>query len=273
MTPPEQQRPDRLPLTIPVRVMGFETVTGDFSEDTYTSVVAGGGARIVLRRRVAIGDTVRIINLQNYSEADFRVVGPTSWTGSEVHEWGVECQEPGRNVWGVELSSREEVSAQVECRTCHKQAAWALTPMELEVLDTAGIIQRPCDQCAKPTLWIHADPARRPKELPPAEAIAPPAPAPAAAKPSEKRKDKRMGMKLPVLVRGPGGEEEVSKTENLSKGGLAVSLAMELAVGDVVSVVCPYTPGSQDIPQKAEVRRRATYSFGGRREYGFQYSR
>jgi hypothetical protein len=45
---------------------------------------------------------------------------------------------------------------------------------------------------------------------------------------------------------------------------------MDLAVGDVVRVVYPYSPGGQNIEQKAEVRRRAAYAFGGRRLYGLR---
>jgi hypothetical protein len=47
---------------------------------------------------------------------------------------------------------------------------------------------------------------------------------------------------------------------------------MELQVGDIVSVECPYT-GVEDILQKAEVRYRATFSLSDRRIYGLQYVR
>jgi hypothetical protein len=272
MTEPEQKKTDRLQLQIPVRVMGFETTTGEFSEDTHTVTVSRTGARIALRRLVAVSDTLRIVNLENYSEADFRVVAPTGWAGSEINEWGVEYLEPGRNIWGIEFAATVpgESGALVECRDCHRRAFWALTPMEAEVLDTAGVVRRHCNQCGKYTFWMHADVTRRPEEFPPLEAIpSPPQPA-KTEKGTEKRKSKRLGMRLPILVRGPFGQEEISKTEDVSKSGLAVSLAMDLALGDVVRVVYPYSPGSQNIEQKAEVRRRATYAFGGRRLYGLR---
>jgi hypothetical protein len=271
MTQPEQRRTARLLLRIPIRVMGFETARGEFSEDTYTVTVNRAGARIALSRLVAVSDTLRIVNLENHHEADFRVVAPTSWTGSEINEWGVECLEPDRNIWGIEFAPplSGEAGTLVECRDCHRRAFWALTPMEVEVLDTAGIVQRHCNQCGKPTFWMHADVNRRPVEFPPLEAIPSPPPV-KTEKEAEKRKSKRLGMRLPILVRGPFGQEEVSKTEDVSKSGLAVSLAMGLAMGDVVRVVYPYSPGGQNIEQKAEVRRRATYAFGGRRLYGLR---
>jgi hypothetical protein len=275
MNQTEQRKTERLLLRIPVRVMGFETTTGEFSEDTYTVVVNRTGARIALRRRVSVNDTLRIINLENYSEADFRIVAPTGWAGSEINEWGVECLEPGRNIWGIEFTAplAGEAGALIECQDCRKQAFWALTPMEVEVLDTTGLVQRHCSQCGKPTAWMHADVTRRPKEFPPSEVFAARPQSAEAEKEKEKRRNKRLGMKLPILVRGPFGQEEITKTENLSKGGLAVSLAMDLAVGDIVRVVYPYSPGGESIEQKAEVRRRAMYAFGGRRLYGLRLIR
>lgn len=274
MSSPEQRRTERLMLSIPVRVIGFDTATGEFTEDTHTTVVNRAGARIALTHRVAVNGTVRVVNLENYSEADFRVVSPTSWTGSEVKEWGVECLEAERNIWGIEFSPplANEAGALIECRGCRSQGFWALTPVETEALEVSGAVQHSCMQCGKPTYWTFADVSRRPKEFPPAEALQLPPPT-VPKKAAEKRVNKRMGMKLPVLVRGPKGEQEICKTENISKGGLGVSLAMDLAVGDVVSVACPYTPGGQNIEQKAEVRRRGQYPFGGMRLYGLGYLR
>ena len=83
----------------------------------------------------------------------------------------------------------------------------------------------------------------------------------------------KLSRKLPIFVRNQKGQEEVSKTENVSKGGVAVPLEMELQVGEIVSVECPHTSEVPDILQKAEVRSRATFSFGGRRLYGLKYVR
>jgi len=271
----EKRSTERVLLRIPIRVTGFETDTGEFSEDTYTSVVNRAGARIALRRRVSVNDTLRIINLENYREADFRVVAPTGWVGTDVHEWGVECLEPGRNIWGIEFAAplAREAGALIECQECHRQVFWALTLMDVEVLEASGITQRHCGQCGKATFWMYADITRRPAEFPPPEVLALPSRPVVSEKEKEKRRNKRLAMKLPILVRTPFGQEEVSKTENVSKDGLAVSLSMDLAVGDVVRVVYPYTPGGDNIEQKAEVRRRAAFAFGGRRLYGMQLLR
>jgi len=275
MTQPEQRRSERLLLTVPIRVMGFETASGDFSEDTHTTVVNRTGARIALKHRLAVEDSLRIINLENYNEADFRVVGPTAWSGEEINEWGVECIELERNIWGIDFPPplAGESGALVECRACHRQAFSALTPMELEVLNATGVLQRACDQCGKPTSWTYADVTRHPREFPPTQTATAPPRAAKADKQAEKRRAKRLGMKLQILVRGPRGQQEITKTENVSKGGLAVSLSMDLALGDIVKIVCPYAPGGQNIEERTEVRRRATFSYGGRRLYGLRHLR
>jgi PilZ domain len=273
----EQRRSERLLLSIPIRVIGTDLAGDEFTEDTHTLVLSQGGARIALEHHIAAEDSIRIINLENYNEADFRVVGPTRLAGAEIAEWGVECDEHDRNIWGIELppplaADGSEAGALLECRACHTQGFWRVTLMEVEVLNTTGVINRSCSKCGKTTYWAYADVSRRPREFAPNEPVAPAPKEADVKKKMEKRGERRMGMKLPILVRNPQGEEEITKTENVSKGGVAVSLAMDLEVGNTLQILCPYT-GSQDIPQKGEVRRRATFPFGGKRLYGIHYIR
>jgi hypothetical protein len=278
MAEPEQRSTERLALRIPIRVIGFASAAGDFTEDTETLVVNQGGARIALQHHVAADDSIRIVNLESHAEAEFRVVGPTRLEGEHVSEWGVECTESGHNVWGVELPpplprEGKDAGALLECRACHSQGFWPLTLMEVEVLDSTGEINRTCSNCAKTTYWTYADASRRPREFSATEPVAPMPREAEVHKFVERRKFKRMMLKLPIYVRNQKGEHEISKTENVSKGGVAVPLEMELQVGDLVSVECPHTSEVPDILQKAEVRYRATFSFGGRRLYGLMYIR
>lgn len=276
MDQPEQRRTERLLLAIPIRVMGTDLTGESFTEDTKTLVINQAGARISLEHRVTADDAIRIVNLENYSEADFRIVGPTRLAEGAVAEWGVECSEPGRNIWGIELppplsQQGSDAGALLECRACQAQGFWPITLMEVEVLNTTGLINRSCTKCGKTTYWTYVDVGRRPRPFSPSEPVAPAPREADVKKKSEKRREKRMAMKLLVLVRNATGEAETSKSENISKGGLAVSLAMDLQVGEALQVVCPYTPGSQDFAQKAEVRQRAKFEFGGKRMYGIRY--
>ena len=74
-----------------------------------------------------------------------------------------------------------------------------------------------------------------------------------------------------MLIRGPRGQEEGGHSENISAGGFAVSLAMDLQVGERVQVVYPCLPDALRVERTAVVRRSATYHFGGWRLFGFQF--
>lgn len=272
----ERRSTERLLLTIPIRVIAFGANAGGFTEDTHAIEVNRAGARVALKNRVASGDILRIVNLENFCEADFRVVGPTRLDTGEVAEWGVECAEPGRNIWGIEFpppiaAEDSQAGALLLCQGCGKEALCVLTLMEVEILNSAGVLQRLCDRCGELSSWTHADVARCPQEPPAAEPVAPPPQVEEAKGQIERRAHKRLALKLRVLVQNHRGERELAKTENISKGGLAVCLAMKLAVGEVVRVVCPYTEGAQNLEQRAEVRRRVTFAAGTRWLYGFRY--
>jgi len=83
--------------------MGFDPRTGTFTEDTHPVMLNRTGALIRLKHRVATDDTVRIVNLESYAEADFRVVGLARTEAGEIFQWGVECLELERNIWGIEF--------------------------------------------------------------------------------------------------------------------------------------------------------------------------
>jgi hypothetical protein len=276
----ERRESERVMLAIPVRVLAFGGSGGDFSEDSFTVQINQAGARIALKHRVAPGDDLRIINLENLAEADFRVVGPTRLDHGQVAEWGVECVEPGRNIWGIDFpapiaAENSRAGALLVCQGCKREALSVLSLMEVEMLEATGSLHRLCDQCGELSSWVYADVIRHPQTPTPAGEPALPADPQLAYEPGgiERRAHKRLPIKLPVLVQNHRGEQEISKTENVSKGGFAVCLGLMLAVGEVVRIVCPYTVGAESLEQKAEVRRRANFTPGERWLYGMRYVR
>ena len=274
----EKRNTERILLTIPIRVTAFGGTEGGFAEETYTVEVNRDGARIALKHRVEPGDTLRIVNMENLREADFRVVGPCRLEEKGVSDWGVACLETDRNLWEIQFSSplkaaANESGALLKCGDCGAESFAALRDWEVKSLD-AGSLQRFCENCGGPTNWQYADGHGGIEDGRPSEP--PPQPQTTTTKPPlswvSKRAFKRLAMKLPILVRDQAGAQELSKTECLSKGGLAVSLALKLEVGDVVSVYCPYCEGGQNFEQKAEVRSRLTFFQGERWIYGLSYA-
>jgi len=275
MSEAERRRSERLQIAIPIRVLVFGGRGGSFSEDTHTVEVNVAGARIALAHRVSPDDTLRMINLENFREADFRVVGATRLVGGETCEWGVECLEQGRNIWGIEFGpppTPEGIQAGglLYCRGCGERAFTVLSMMEVQVLDATGALQRLCARCGEFSFWACCEADIPGRETQPAES------APSAAPPkkwdgqAERRAHKRLALKLPIRIRNHRGESEVAKTENVSKGGFAVSLTMKLDAGEIVSVICPYTEGGPDLEQRAEIRRCAP-SDPGKWRYGCRY--
>ncbi len=269
----DRRRTERCPLSIPIRVLGLDPARGRFFEDTQTIVVNQAGATIRLKHRVFPGDFIRIINLENFSRAYFHVRGRTGALGTEVGEWGVECFDKECNIWGVPFSPPPvspgfDAALLLQCPACGKKAFWPVTLTELEALNSTGAVPRDCDQCGNRTHWSYS--TNRQRETSTSEPAAPPAGVAEVKRDVERRIHKRLSLKLLLLLRNQKGEEEVRRTENVTKAGLAVSLSMDLSVGDSVNIVCPYTPGGQNIEQKAEIRWAQTNS-SCPRMYGLRY--
>jgi hypothetical protein len=270
------RRTERIMLEIPVRVLCFGGSVPQFSEDTHTIFVNRDGALIGLKHPIGPDETVRIINLENLREADFRVIGSVRFERGDVTEWGMECLDRDRTLWEIDFppplsAGGEKAGALLECEGCKKQGLRVLTLTEVGMLNSVGRLEQLCDHCGELTTWVFADVERRPKAVPPSEQVAPASQAAQWDGKRERRLHKRVALKLPALIRNREGQTEIVKTEDVSKGGIAVCMEMRLAVGDVVTAVCPYTEGGQEIWQKAEVRRRIPLYNGNKWLYGLRY--
>lgn len=287
MTPTDVQRKSRwLQVSIPVRVLSFDLENfeaGGFSEDAPTLFVSPRGASITLRHAVTVGDFLRIINLVNLREADFRVVGTTGCTEDGSRVWALESLDLKDAFWGIQCEppgAEDCDPAFLQCRSCSDKANRSLTVVELEVFHSAGILILNCVSCGRPTYWVDADPDRRPHDFSAVEAIAPPLRVDGWERTNntknekvERRAAKRSGMKLPALVRSPSGSQELSTTIGLSKSGACVTLFMTLEVGATVKMICPYDARLGGIEQTAEVRWRSVPDPNFPRTYGFRFIR
>lgn len=143
--------------------------------------------------------------------------------------------------------------------------------MEREVMNATGVIARYCGQCDKPTYWTYVESARRPRAYPPLADTATPPRVDRVKKFVNTRAHKRLQLHFPILIRPQRGHEEISTTENISVGGLGVVLSMDLAVGEIVTYICPYISHGQNIEQQAECRWSAPASPGGTQKFhGFR---
>jgi hypothetical protein len=224
MAESNRRRTERLLLSIPVRVEGFGVSGQKFSENTRTVIINRHGASIQLKQPVTPGLTLTISNLMANRGAEFRVVGPTQPRSDEGGEWGVECKDEKRNIWGIDFppvqDEESSCSALLECRRCHNVALTPLSLVENDVLSASGLLTKECQTCGRPTPWgynekqVAIPPPGQEPEPSIKEIIEPPRPD------STRRSHLRVALRLPIRVRSYYGAEEVGKTENVSKGGL-----------------------------------------------------
>jgi PilZ domain len=269
----EQRRSDRLRLTVPLRVHGRDPQGEEFLDDARTVTLNRHGACIEITRPLLAGQTVQLTNLVSRKGAIFRVIGPVSPRTEKGGEWGVECIDHKSNIWGIQFppATAEETdsTALLECRNCHGVAVLHLSLVEVEVLDTSGLLSKPCEACKKTTPWGYAE-KQVAMGAPPGEA-AMLAEAGKVASGPEQRRHRRVSLQLPVLVRDYYGGVEVTKSENVSKGGFCFISEKTHLVGEGVLVACPYSASEHSIEVHAKIVRRTEIRGTQQKIYGVRY--
>jgi hypothetical protein len=269
----EKRRSDRLMLTVPLQVHGRDPKGEDFTEEARTVTLNRHGARIQISRPLISGQTIRINNLVSHREVAFRVVGPVSPRTEKGGEWGVECQDHKLNLWGIQFppvaSDEDDSTALMECRNCHNIAVLHLSLVEVEVLETSGLISKPCESCKRTTTWGYAE-RQVAMGAPPGEA-AMLAEADKAASGAEQRRHRRVSLQLPVLIRDYYGGVEITKSQNVSKGGFCFTSERDHLIGEGVLVACPYSASEHSIEVHGKIVRRTDVRGTQQRVYGVRY--
>jgi len=273
------RRSERVLLRIPIRVEGKDTQGDPFNELTYTLVVNQSGGLIVVAHLMPPGAVIKITNLNNQISCFFQVVMRSTRSLSGTPEWGVKCLDPELEIWGVHFQDKAEEPAQeglihvlLECRECACREMTALTVEQYRRLVSYSSVPRPCPRCDFPRDWTFAvvdNGPERPSPTLPATSISDLA----AQREAERRQEKRLGVKLPLGIRLPDGNEEVSTTENISKTGLCFACNLEMQVGERLYVrVGLDSPDEQrDIPARIMWRRPSRDK--GRAFYGAKLER
>ncbi len=155
------RRSCRLALFIPVRVSGTAPGGSEFSKDATTLVVNHHGAKLRLTQQLALEQKIHVVSQLNGREAPFRVVSRASEGDGLYTLWGVECLEPGSNIWDIEfpeLRPEDQVTARVMlrcpgCRTLH--CLHLDEPLLISLLSLGGMM-RGCLACRQSGLWSPA---------------------------------------------------------------------------------------------------------------------
>lgn len=256
------RRTTRVLLSVPIMVSGTGEDGQAFEEKTITVTIDGNGAQIVLKNSFPPGARLSITNLRSGKTCPFRLVRRISKPPRAEGEWGVECLQPEANFWGIYFPAKpslpmppetEIIEAWLECQRCGSQEMAQLTPDDYKSLGKQPYLSRECVQCGSSTSWGYSYIEAEEAMVVNAELLA----EPAISSGKEKRRARRLTLKLPVRIRLADGREEVAGTENLSKIGLCLISGAEMKEGERIRLVFGYTvPGSGTEVMGKVVRRQ-----------------
>jgi hypothetical protein len=284
--PEEKRRSHRVKLSIPLRIRGVDGAGRSYECEAQTVDLNRHGARIRTGRMLAGGEIIHMVNSANHREADFRVAGPVSPLTKEggvfgvlgpVSEdpakrrsYGIECLNTAVNFWGITFpraaadSGPAESTALLQCRKCQTTALLRISLVEVDVLETAGILSWPCDTCGETTPWGYA---KKDPDTPPSTE------SPAVEPPQDLyfRRHRRVSLQLPMRIRKYSGEAETTKCEDISKGGLCFISQKHYYTGEGILVACPYNSTGQNIEVEAQIVRQEEIEGTNRKIYGVRF--
>ncbi|MHB8652798.1 MAG: PilZ domain-containing protein [Terriglobia bacterium] len=273
-----RRRSDHIMLTMQLRVLGNDIRGKRFKEDARTISVNRHGARIQARAVPQVGQIVRLVNPVGESDAEFRVVGPLAPVSENGGEWGVECVEAGQNILRIRfppLAEGESAFAKglLECRRCHTAAFLRLSAVEYEVLETAGILSKACEEGVAVSPWGFAEKQVELKGQPGEARLfrETQALAQGALESQDNRQYRRVALQLPLLIRDYYDQFEISRTENVSKSGFCFLSEKTYYVGQGISVACPYDTAGENIEVLARITRARLLAETERNIYGVRY--
>jgi len=269
----EKRRSDRIMFTIPLTIRGRDPEGKPYEADARTIGVNRHGARIQAACPLQAGQTIHIHNDLSQGEADFRVVGPVYPPTDRVGEWGVECTDEKKNIWGIYFPPPLTGAARglLECRSCHSVGVTPLSFVEVEVLETSGILSKLCENCGQ--LAPRGYPEKQLAMVSPdfqamfssaAERIAPTA---------DRRAQPRSTLQVPARIRDYYGGSEVVQTENLSKEGMCLISGKTYYLGQGLMIACPYDPDGRSAESRARVVRVQLMFGSSASLYGICYER
>lgn len=257
----QRRHSERVLLRIPIEVKGKDAAGKIFREVTSTLVINRDGARITLKQPVKADDRLTITNLISQTSCPFRVVVSAGQSIGEGPECGVECLERNLGFWGIEFpdksgskgakaSEQEIVDALIECSVCHFRELAQLRMGQFRMISDRSSLTRPCIKCSAGTEWRFSSADGVEGK---AASVTDLSQEKASSGGAERRRAKRMTVKLPVRIRLINGREEVTRTENLSKTGVCFISQETMTVGQAINLTVGYEPGKNEAEITARV--------------------
>jgi hypothetical protein len=275
MEPHAIRRGDRVDLGLPIIVTGTDAMGAGFLEQSRTIVISRHGAKILLQRKLAPDQEINVRCISTAKESDARVVGQTG-ADAEGYYYGVELLDVDANIWDIDFPPPEEGDVAVgrvllECVSCHTRELAYLNEFEAEVLEVNQSLSRHCRKCTDTSVWkeTHLQAGEElPAEVQEAAVTLPPPP---PKRTRNDRKHVRLDLKIDVCIRHPQYGEEVTVTENVSRGGFRFRSRRHYREGWVIEAALPYSRTGANIFAAARIMYAAEEPEEGVGVYGVAY--
>jgi len=243
--PTDKRRTDRVDLTIPVEIIGSDSVGLQIFRTGTASVINQNGACIQLDCKLVPDQVMTIRNLANSKECEGRIVGLIGEEGNKF-SYGVALLDPSVNLWDFEfpdlpVDQNPLVRIVLHCKGCNTREIAYLDEIEIRVLETTKTLQRQCNVCR--TTTVRSQGSEDGLETPLREAAAPvTTTAPNAKTPFEsRRKHKRLHTTFSACVRQCGPPGEIVACDDISRGGLSFRSHNRYQKGTHIEVAVPYS--------------------------------
>ncbi len=266
----EQRRSPRIMFSIPLTVRGVDENGEPFEATGRTITLNRHGARIQVLHSLTPGQIIRLINQVNHAEAEFRVVGPVPAPLDQAGEWGVECLRLEINIWDIRFRPSQEggdAHVLLSCLRCRLLSLQSLSMVEVEILEKAGWLTKPCVRCRQSTAWGYPQRAFE-LEVKTYQAAVHSTDGGDPLLSTDRRRHGRKLVQLPVQIRDDDGETEVAQTENISPEGFCFVSPREYLAGQTVVVVFPFDGASNRSEIRARIVRTELGANGARCIYG-----
>lgn len=232
----------RVSATIPIQLVGADTLGQQFLEDSKTLMLSRYGASIFSARKLAPEQEIIIRRTDTNKEADVYVVGLIR-EESGGHVYAVGFVDPQTDLWEIEFPTTTNPAVAgncilLVCSACQSSKAVSLGELAYGIIDVDQGVLQYCKQCRVSTKWIPssgektASPAKQPAESERESAL--------LERTGERRKYARAKTVVHACVRMGGAGEEVV-CENISRGGLCFKSQKPYSRGSSVEVAVPFS--------------------------------
>jgi len=238
----EAQRSGRVSATIPIQLVGADTLGHQFLEDSKTLTLSRYGASIFSTSKLAPEQEIIIRRKDTNKEAEVHVVGMIR-EESGGHIYAVGFVDPDANLWEIEFPEIADPAVSgncvlLVCSACDSSKAVPLGELAYGVIDVNQGVLQYCKKCRVSTKWIPAPGAQTTSSVaPPAESEHESA---LLQRIEERRKYLRTKTVVHACVRMGGMREEVV-CENISRGGLCFKSGKPYSEGASIEVAVPFS--------------------------------